>query len=187
MRPRSPKASSGSPRATTPDLVVLGGDGREVELIRSRLPHALLTRTHVIGPGRASDGSADQRDDDILRLVHAAVAARSVALLHAFAEEPRARAAHGTLATLAALRRSQVEVLLVHDDPDDDRFAWFSDLPGDVALIRHQLAEPATARAARLVDVAVHAALRTGAGVRILPHVAAIPDDVGAILRWPAT
>ena len=166
---------------------MLGGDGREVELIRSRLPHALLTRTHVIGPGRASDGSADQRDDDILRLVHAAAAARSVALLHAFAEEPRARAAHGTLATLAALRRSQVEVLLVHDDPDDDRFAWFSDLPGDVALIRHQLAEPATARAARLVDVAVHAALRTGAGVRILPHVAAIPDDVGAILRWPAT
>ncbi|MBV9411271.1 MAG: hypothetical protein JO148_06730, partial [Acidimicrobiia bacterium] len=35
------------------------------------------------------------------------------------------RAADGPAATLEAMSRSQVEVLLVHADPDDTRTAWF--------------------------------------------------------------
>ena len=37
---------------------------------------------------------------------------------------------------------------------------------------------------ARLVDVAVRAALGTGAGIRVAPVDADVPDGPAAILRW---
>jgi hypothetical protein len=45
-------------------------------------------------------------------------------------------------------------------------------------------AEPAVS--GRLVDVAVNAALRTGATVRVVPDAAVLDDGLGALLRWSA-
>ena len=72
------------------------------------------------------------------------------------------------------------------DDADDDRTAWFADEPGMVAMTKDEVSalgasEPAEAR---LVDVAVNAALRTGAGIRIVPDAAAIEGGIAATLRW---
>lgn len=79
--------------------------------------------------------------------------------------------------------------LLVRDDPGDDRSAWFGEEPGQVALDREALvveSEP-TPVEGRLVDVAVRAALGTGAEVRVLdPETDGRGPDggVGAVLRY---
>jgi hypothetical protein len=77
-------------------------------------------------------------------------------------------------------------VLLVHDDPDDERTAWFgadaipmSSQAGDLKGLG--VDSPVEGR---LVDVLIRAALGTGAGVRIVPHAGGPKDQVGAILRW---
>ena len=79
--------------------------------------------THIITPGRAADGSEEQRERDIRRLVH--------------------------------------------DGPDELEAVSASGLGS-----------------ARLVDVAIHGARRTGSLVR-LPDAAAIDRDTAAILRRP--
>jgi hypothetical protein len=173
----------------SPELVVLGGDLRAVELIRDALPGRLQPITSTIAGGRAADGSAEARDEDIARLVRTTVAQHTVELLRALEQEEgrHARAANGAVETLHALQRSQVDVLLVHDDADDDRTAWFTGEPGIVAVDRDELeamgSSPVTS--ARLVDVAVNAALRTGAGVRVVPDAAVLDEGIAAILRWP--
>ena len=80
---------------------------------------------------------------------------------------------------------AQVDVLLVHDDPDEDRQAWFGPEPIHVALTEDMVAAMGVdqPRQARLADVAVRAALGTGAGVRVVPPAGA-SEGLGAILRW---
>jgi hypothetical protein len=77
-------------------------------------------------------------------------------------------------------------VLLVHEDPDDDRRAFFGPDPTAIGLRPDDLAalgvdEPSEAP---LVDVAVRAALGTGAGIRVVPAGHAPTGGLGAILRW---
>jgi hypothetical protein len=80
-------------------------------------------------------------------------------------------AVEGAAATLAALARGQVATLLLTGlFLDDRRTAWFGPAPTDVAADRDALVglgvpDPVEGR---LVDVAVRAALGTGAEVRVL-------------------
>lgn len=172
------------------DLVVLGGDQRAVALIRNALPRHVAALARTITPGRAADRSEEHRERDVERLVDTAVAAETAGVLRAFAQQDgqHQRAANGTRATFAALQQSQVELLLVHDAPGDEREAWCTGAPGMAAAERDALvalgAEPAVS--GRLVDVAVNAALRTGATVRVVPDAAVLDDGLGALLRWSA-
>ena len=171
-----------------PELLVLGGDERAVELVSKALPAELRELTRIITPGRAADGSDAHRDAEVARLVRTAVAERTVELLRTFEQEDGrgARAANGVGETFSALQQSQVDVLLVHDDGSDERTAWFAADPGIVAVDEAELAAFGVAepRRGRLLDVAVNAALRTGASVRVVPAAAALHDSVAAILRW---
>jgi hypothetical protein len=171
---------------TRPHLVVVGGDERAVHLVVDALPADVAAATRTITHGRAADGSEDVRDATVDRLVRTVVAQETVDLLHAFDDQTGARAANGADATLGALARSQVDVLLVHDDEADGRTAWVADQPGLVASRREVLADMGATglREGRLVDVAVNAALRTGAAVRVVPDVASIEEGLAAILRW---
>jgi hypothetical protein len=175
-------------RTVHPDLVVLGGDERAVTLVRGSLPEELREITRTITSGRAIDRSEQHRDRDIRRLVDTVVASETVDVLQQFAAEDgrHQRAANGVDATFSALQQSQVDLLLVHDDVDDDRTAWFGPGPGQVAADRGAIESMTTATpsSARLVDVAIEAALRTGAGIRVVPDAAALRSGVGALLRW---
>jgi hypothetical protein len=176
-------------RSLHPELIVLGGDLRAVQAIHDRLPKELRAIAHTITSGRAEDGSDDRRVEDVARLVRTAVAEQTVAVLQALGEEDgrQGRAANGEVETFDALARSQVDVLLVHDDGDDERLAWWSAAHGMAGLDRGGLdvlgaaAEPVQDR---LVDVAVTAALRAGASVRVVPDAAVLQDGIGALLRW---
>src|SRR4051794_442703 len=173
-------------------LVVLAGDVRELQLVRDALPERLRELTHVVQGGRAAGTDEDARRHEIERLLHTAVADATVALLRKLREElgQHDRAVVGALDTFAALQKSQVEVLLVHDDPDDERTAWFGAAPTAAGVVG---ADPdptdlgvdrGAAREGRLVDVAIRAAVGTGADLRVVPSVHTVPDGVGAILRW---
>lgn len=172
-----------------PDLVVLGGDERAVNLIQEALPVELQAVTRMITSGRAVDGSEERRDEDVARFVRSAVAEETVELIQAFQDHggSRAQAANGAGDTVRALQQAQVDVLLVHDGVDSERTGWIADGPGMVALDATELEhlggkDPVSGR---LTDVAILAALRTGASVRVIPDAAAVQDGLGALLRWP--
>jgi hypothetical protein len=180
-----------------PRFVAAAGDVRALQLLREQAPKRVRELLRVVG---GEYGSLDAVFAEADKLVAATVEADNQALLERFAEEhgqaggPRAergdRAVRGAAATLAALGRGQVETLLVGGlFLDDERTAWFGPAPTDVATDRDTLAalgitEPVEGR---LVDVAVRAALGTGADVRVLDPVdqaRAPAEGLGALLRF---
>jgi hypothetical protein len=169
-------------------LVVVAGDVRAVGLLEHDLPKELRELVVVIEGGRARDGSTSAVASEVVRQLDTVSARDTVELLHKFREEKgqHDRMTDGVDATVAALTQGQVEVLLVHDDPDDDRQAWFGSDAARVATApdQAQALDIEGSSRGRLPDVLVRAALGTGAGVRVVPAAGGPSNGVGAILRW---
>jgi len=174
-------------------LVVVTGDVRALQLLREHLPQPVLDLVREVegsrGPG-AADAGLDEITDEVVKLVATVAAEDTVEFLRQFKQEQGQHdlAAQGVAATLAALAAARVDTLLIHDDPDDERTAWFGAEPGMVAATEAALTDLGAAagapQEARLVDVAIRAAFATGAAVRIIPSVASVEDGIGAILRF---
>jgi hypothetical protein len=175
--------------ALSAQLLVLAGDVRAVQLLSERLPSSSsLLIAHLAG-GRASDGSQSGRDDHLARLLREAAArqtARLLAYFHAHLD-PAGLSVEGPAETIAALAAGRVAVLLVEDEPDDARAAWFG------RSVHEVFADHATAAltdgpisSGRLVDVATRAALISGARVRVIPTgtPGAPVGGVGALCRY---
>lgn len=77
-------------------------------------------------------------------------------------------------------------MLLVHEDPADERRAWFvADQPTLVATDPDTITSLGyEATSGRLIDVAIRSALATSAGIRVVPGAGPVSDGVGAVLRW---
>ena len=169
-------------------LVLLAGDVRAVQLLQEALPPTVLEITELVDGSRAEDGSDELVHAQVAALVRTASGRDTTALLEKFREESGQddRAADGPARTLEALSAAQVDVLLVHPQPDDDRTAWCGPDPIPVTTTAEDISglgigEPVEAP---LIDVLIRAALGTGAGVRIIPGTKGPRDGVGAILRW---
>jgi hypothetical protein len=170
-------------------LIVAAGDERAVTLLQEALPAELAERLVVVSGGRSPDGSEDIFQTEARVAVELAVNADADALLEKFREERGQddRASEGTRAALGALAMAAVDVLLLApDDPDDPRTAWFGPEPTQLGTTAAEVKalgvdEPAEGR---LVDVAVRAALGTGAGIRVVGAGAGLDGGIGAILRW---
>jgi hypothetical protein len=194
-----------------PRVVAAAGDIRALQLLREHSPKRVRELLTVVG---GEHGSLEAVFAEADKLVAAIVDSDSRALLDRFAEELAQgagrgeRAVEGAAATLAALGRGQVEALLLTGlFLDDDRTAWFGPAPTDVAADRDALGDLGVADPVegRLVDVAVRAALGTGAEVRVLdptdqagaggdrarpsgappPPAHAPAEGLGALLRFP--
>jgi len=169
-------------------LVVVAGDTRALTMLRESLPREVLDRLVEVDGGRSADGSDDEFVAGVTRAVATAVASDTVAVIEKFREElgQGDRAGDGPARTIEALRQGQVEVLLVNDDLEPDRTAWFGEGPTMIGLsadeVRGLGAE--SVQEARLHDVVVRAALGTSAGIRVVPHGGGPTDGIGAILRW---
>lgn len=168
-------------------LVLLAGDVRALQLVGDALPDDVAALVARVEGSRSDDGGPGVEEADVERLVAEVAARDTAALVEKLAEElgqhDRGRA--GVAGTAAALSAGQVEVLLVHDDPADERTAWTGDDPLVVGT-RRQEVEGLTAdpRECRLVDALVRSALAGGAGVRVLPAADLVDQGVGAVLRW---
>jgi peptide subunit release factor 1 (eRF1) len=169
------------------ELVVMAGDVREVQLVIDALPERIRELVHVVAGGRAAGTDDAALEAEVRRLTRTAMAQASVALLRKLKEElgQGDRGVVGVEATFAALRKAQVQVLFVHDDPADERLAWFGPSPMAIGTT------PETTRLddepveqARLVDIAVRSAIGSSADLRVVPHVGSIHEGIGAILRW---
>jgi Bacterial archaeo-eukaryotic release factor family 2 len=179
-----------------PRFVAAAGDVRALQLLQEHAPKRVRELLTVVG---GEHGALEAVFAEADKLVAATVEADNRALLDRFGEElgqaaagADNRAVEGAAATLAALGRGQVETLLLTGlFLDDERTAWFGPAPTDVGADRDALAglgvpDPVEGR---LVDVAVRAALGTGAGVRVLEvadrsrHGPA--ESLGALLRFP--
>jgi hypothetical protein len=168
-------------------LVLTAGDARALQLLRESLPVEVTPLVREVSGSRAADGSP-LVGADVERHLAEAEARDTEALLAKLDEElgQSDRACDGAARTLAALVGGRVQALLVHDDPDDERTAWFGDDPAVVGHTRDDVASLGvdSPREGRLVDVALRAALATSSGVRFLPEPGRIRQDIAAILRW---
>lgn len=169
-------------------LVVLAGDVRAVEMIQKALPPPVAGLVEVVGGGRSEDGSETRFAEAVREHVTALVNRDVVDLLSKFREElgQDDRAADGPDQTLAALSRAQVEVLLVADSPAAGGTALFGPEPTQVGREAGPLGDMGVDQpgAAPLVDVAVRAAVGTGAAVAVVPAGDLPTGGLGAILRW---
>lgn len=168
-------------------IVVVAGDGRTVQLMLDQLPPRVQGLVRHASGG-AGEGSEGHLDDDTRRWYRTAVAEDLVSVLEHFKEElgRHDRAVTGAEATIEALNRAAVEVLLVHDTPDDERHAAIpatGTLPlglqaGEVeALTGDQ-------RPARLLDAAMFATWSSGGRVVAVPRIPELSEDLGALLRY---
>jgi peptide subunit release factor 1 (eRF1) len=176
-----------------PRFVAVAGDVRAVQFLRDKSPKRVQELMQVVGGELPSIDAVLERAAELA----AETAERDTGeLLDRFEEERAQRdlAADGTAATFQALARSQVDVLLLEDRSEDGRTAWFGGAGQSVALDRDTLLATGeiTPAEGRLQDVAVRAALLSGATVRVLePPGRDAPQDprrpsegLGALLRF---
>jgi hypothetical protein len=172
-------------------LVAVGGDVHAVRLLRDALPPDVAPMLREIeGATRHPDGSSDEAATAASRLVDTVIAEESVAVVQEFKQEQgqHDRAAVGPARTVEALQAAIVQTLLVHDDPGDDRMAWFGPDPGHLALDRETLEAMGVEhpQEGRLVDACIRAALGTSADIRVVPR-AIVTDGLAAVLRHTGT
>jgi hypothetical protein len=174
-------------KRTGAEIVLVSGDVRAVGFLRQHLPPPYADRLHEVEGGRGL-GADEDLDREAQDLVRAAVDRETATVLETFREEASQRdlAVEGAASTLQALARAQVELLLIHDDPEDDRRGWFGPEPTHVSATAGGLRELGVdpVNEGRLVDTTVRAALGTAASVRVIPAEAGVADGIGGILRW---
>lgn len=184
-------------RGTAARVVVLAGDVRARELLRKALAEAaadLVVELHT--GGRAEGIDEEKLAADVDAVVARVAADTDQAVLDRFAEaRGRADAGVGDVLAVAgiadtvdALRKAQVETLLVVDDPSSDAQAWIGPEPVHLGLTAEELAEMGVTDPARdRLDAAlVRAAAGTDASIVTLsPGQLEIRDGVGATLRYP--
>jgi hypothetical protein len=169
-------------------LIVASGDVRALQLLRESLPERWLGVLEVLEGERWEGRPLDEVREDLERPVRRAADQDTADLIGTWRAQigREDRATEGARSTLQALARAQVQILLVHDDPQNDGSAWFGPeaihVAGDREVLRSAGVDDPWE--GRLVDVAVRAALGTGAEVRVVPAEAAPEDGVGGLLRW---
>lgn len=171
-------------------ILVVSGDVRAVQLLRDRLPewvHRSVAVEQIKG-SRASDGSQQGRRDAVAEAVRRAAQHELDDLWRTFVEQrsPGGRAVEGEHATLGALVEGRVATLLVRAENGDGRSAWFGPGPTDVQPTDQPAPEWPEARLGPLVDVAVRAALLTGAQVRVLSpeHADGPVEGIAGLCRF---
>ncbi len=178
-------------------MVILAGDVRARETLRKVLaePAAeLVVELHT--GGRAEGIDEDRLAAEVDTMVARVAADADQAVVDRFAEA-RGRAVAGVGDVLAvdgiadtveALRKAQVDTLLVVDDPSSDASAWIGPQSVHLALTAEKLAELGVADPVRdRLDAAlIRAAAGTDAAVVTLAAgQLELRDGVGATLRYP--
>lgn len=174
-------------------VLMLAGDVRARQYLLKHLPARVRGQVSVrpVSGSRSADGASSERARQVEEAVRQAGVAETGAVMSEFAEQrsPSGTAVEGASSTLRALAEGRLQTLLVCDDADAQRTAWFGSRPTDVTDRRNGLPEEAGPRVrGPLVDVAVRGAMLTGAGIRVVgPGLPAGPSQgIGGVCRYAA-
>jgi phosphoglycolate phosphatase-like HAD superfamily hydrolase len=172
------------------ELVVAAGDTRELQLIRENLPERLRSLVVEVPGGRGGDGSEPLVRQRIADAVSRHVAGSTLALLAEYNQErgQDKRACEGVEDVVEALRKAQVQTLLVTTGADQDAQLWFGPDPTMLGTTRDEVVGLGADKPKQgpLVEVLLRAAAATGADAQLVPHQSeqAPRGGVGALLRY---
>lgn len=182
-------AVAGALRRVEGRILVVAGDERAKKLLLEKLP-TWVQKDVIVKPisgSRSADGSQQARNGLVTAAVRQAAAEQTAALWQRFVEEraPHGRGVDGPEATLAALAEGKVGTLIVSAGSPYDDQAWFGEAPTQVHAAGDAGPTWPDPRSGPLVDVAVRAAVLTGAEVRVIPPDAGYGPErgVGGICR----
>lgn len=174
-------------REVDPDIVLLTGDPHGISRIRESVAGHVTDRLEVLEHGSRADGASDDRlDDEVAAAVQRCRNARIDEVLDRLgpADAPKAV---GVAETLEALRRGEVETLILLEGALEDREAYagpdpllLATDPGELTALGVEDPSPD-----RLEELLFRAAL--GQDASLLPlhaPVGLLPDGVGAVLRF---
>lgn len=172
-------------------LLLLAGDVRARQYLEKHLSQGVRREITVglVSGSRSADGSASERAAQVEAETVRAGREQTAELLRQLAEEraPGGVGVEGVRETLGALAVGRLRVLMVTDDPQDTRTAWFGPGPTEVYARQEDIVpDGGQVRQDRLADVAVRAAVLTGAEVRVLePGTPGAPaQGIGGICRF---
>jgi hypothetical protein len=181
------KDLDGLVREVDPDVVLLTGDPRGIARIRESVAGHVTDRLEVLEHGSRAEGASDDRlDEEVAAAVQRCRTARIDEVLDRLGPAD-APTAVGVAETLEALRRGEVETLVLLQGALEDRQAYagpdpllLATDPGDLTALG--VDDPAPDR---LEELMFRAALAQDAGLLPLhAPVGALPDGVGAVLRF---
>ena len=172
------------------ELIIGVGDERELTYVKEGLPQPWDGRFVEVPGGRGQDGSEALVQRRVSDAVHLHAASESLQLLADYAQErgQDKRACDGVEAVVEALRKAQVQTLLITTDAPQYSTLWFGEEPTQVGTSRADVEALGATTVAEgpLVPALLRAALATGADVQLVPHQSeqAPHQGVGALLRY---
>lgn len=169
------------------DLVLLAGDPVSVASVKEQVGVRVSDRLEVLEHGTRAEGASDDRlYEEVEAAIQRVRSGRITAVLDRLgpADAPKAI---GVAETLEALRRGEVETLILLDGALEDREAYagpdpllLATDPGELKALG--IDDPA---ADRLDELLLRAAIGQDADLLALhAPVSALPDGVGAVLRF---
>ncbi len=172
------------------ELIIGIGDERELTFVKEGLSQPWDTRWVELPGGRSADGSEQLIPTRIREAVALHTATETLDLLGEYAQErgQHKRACDGVPAVVEALRKAQVQTLLLTTGADQSAQLWFGEDPSQLGMTADEVSAlgAGTPQQGPLVSVLLRAALATGADVQLVPHQSEQAPDggVGAILRY---
>lgn len=175
-----------------PELLLLTGDVRAVNLVLERLGEAAHKLSVQLAGGGRSEGAEDEHFHE--RLNKAIMEFREKRRREVIArfEQEHGRdgeAVAGRSAVMQALQRGQVSELLLGGDgaqsPEPDARLWIGQSALAVAETEEEVREQSETAEELAADIALlRSAVGQDAGVTFVNDDLELPDGVGALLRW---
>jgi Bacterial archaeo-eukaryotic release factor family 2 len=177
-------------RRHRPAAVLLAGDEHAVgAFLEHAGPEVTPLSTRLHGGGRADGVSAGAFEAAVADALTKVRRQAQQSLVDRFeqAEGRQDNAVQGLEDVVDALRRGQVDEVLLHDDPSSTLHLWLGDGPLQLAMIAADVRSMGAADPDRVrADVAIAwAALASDAGITLLDQDAPrLNDGISAVLRW---
>jgi hypothetical protein len=172
------------------ELIIGVGDERELTYVKEGLSQPWDGKWVEVPGGRGQDGSEHLVPQRVRETLSLHLAAESLTLLAEYAQErgQHKRACDGLPDVVQALRKAQVQTLVLTTDADTHSTLWFGEDPSQLGTSRADVeALGATSPTeGPLLGVLLRAALATGADVQVVPHQSeqAPQSGLGALLRY---
>lgn len=174
------------------EVVVITGDEHARSLLMRDLPHALPSDVELVDSsdgGRGAGASAEALDDAVNDAILRHVWRERRAILERLQQGIGRHdyGLQGIPAVLDALRKSQVDTLILSDDPSSTAMAWVGPEPLQLALTEQELRDLGVAQPQqdRLDAALVRALAGSAAQILITPDAHSyITDGIAALLRY---